>query len=214
MKNINTILVISPHTDDAELACGGTIAKLAEQNKTIYYVTFSSCRDTLVGNFPPKTIEEECRKATKTLGIKPKNCFIFNLKCKYFYNESRWIYEKLEKLKNLINPDLVIIPSLNDTHQDHSTVAEQAATLFRRSTSIISHEEPWNNMRFLPSFFVELSEEDMKKKYQALECYKTQYHFKKPFFDKEFIYGLARARGMQINAKYAESFEVVKYIIK
>ena len=27
------ILVISPHTDDAELACGGTIAKLVEQKK-------------------------------------------------------------------------------------------------------------------------------------------------------------------------------------
>jgi len=211
---MNKILVISPHVDDVELSSGGTIAKLVKQNKKVYYAAFSDCQYSLVENFPKNTLEKECRKATKTLGIKAKNCFIFNFKAKYFCNESKQIFEKLEELRNSIKPDLVLIPSLSDIHQDHNTIARQAIAAFRRSTSIIAYEQPWNNIGFSPSFFIELSEEDMKKKHQALKCYKTQYHFNRSYFDKDFIYGLARTRGMQINSKYAESFEVIKYIIK
>jgi len=208
------ILVISPHTDDVELACGGTIAKFIKQSKIVYYVAFSDCQDTLLGKFPKETLRKECKKATRTLGIQNKNCFIFNFTNKHFYKESRQIFDKLEEFKNLIKPDLVLIPSLSDTHGDHGIVNRQAITVFRRTTSIIAYEQPWSNIGFSPFSFVELSEEDMKKKYRALKCYQTQHYFKRSYFDKDFIYGWARMRGMQINAKYAEGFEVIKYIIR
>ena len=35
------ILFLSPHTDDAELGCGGTIARLAEERNEIYVAVFS-----------------------------------------------------------------------------------------------------------------------------------------------------------------------------
>ena len=39
----NTILLLSPHTDDAELGCGATIAKLIREGKKVYYAAFSAC---------------------------------------------------------------------------------------------------------------------------------------------------------------------------
>ena len=41
MKPPNRILVLSPHTDDAELGCGGTIARLARTTE-VRVVSFSS----------------------------------------------------------------------------------------------------------------------------------------------------------------------------
>jgi LmbE family N-acetylglucosaminyl deacetylase len=32
-NDIETVLVLSPHTDDGEFGCGGTIAKMVEQGK-------------------------------------------------------------------------------------------------------------------------------------------------------------------------------------
>ena len=37
------ILVLSPHTDDAEIGAGGTIAKLTGKNITIHMIAFSWC---------------------------------------------------------------------------------------------------------------------------------------------------------------------------
>ena len=37
-------LVLSPHTDDAELGCGGTIAKLVEEGWAVHVIYFSAVR--------------------------------------------------------------------------------------------------------------------------------------------------------------------------
>ena len=36
-----TALVLSPHTDDGELATGGTIKRLIESGSSLYFVAFS-----------------------------------------------------------------------------------------------------------------------------------------------------------------------------
>ena len=38
------ILILSPHTDDAELGCGATISKFISENHSIYWLVFSDCR--------------------------------------------------------------------------------------------------------------------------------------------------------------------------
>ncbi|MEC9333357.1 MAG: PIG-L family deacetylase, partial [Candidatus Thermoplasmatota archaeon] len=38
-------LVLSPHTDDAELGCGGTIAKLVEEGWKVHVIYFSAVSD-------------------------------------------------------------------------------------------------------------------------------------------------------------------------
>ncbi len=37
MLQPSRILILAPHTDDGELGCGGTIAKLLENNIEVYY---------------------------------------------------------------------------------------------------------------------------------------------------------------------------------
>ena len=33
MESIQTVLILAPHTDDAELGCGGTMARFLEEGK-------------------------------------------------------------------------------------------------------------------------------------------------------------------------------------
>jgi hypothetical protein len=47
---------------------------------------------------------------------------------------------------------------------------------------------------------------------RAIREYKTQAAFKRGYLTKEFIYGLAATRGVQIDTQYAEGFKVVKLI--
>ncbi len=200
----NKILAISPHIDDIELACGASIAKLVEENKEVYYLALSDCRDV------SPDLQKECKAALKVLGLKEKNIKIFQIENKNFPTHKREIFQILENLKEEIKPDLVIIPSLNETHQDHKTVAEEAVRAFRNTTSILSYEQPWNNLKFKPKFFIKLEKNHLDKKINALKQYKSQ--LKKHYFEEDFILGLARVRGCQIASKYAEAFEVIRLI--
>jgi hypothetical protein len=59
--------------------------------------------------------------------------------------------------------------------------------------------------------FVPLDESHIRKKIKALSCYNSQKN--RSYLNENFIRSLAITRGVQINAKYAEVFEVVRWIL-
>jgi len=211
LKTIDRILVLAPHTDDGEFGCGGTIAKFVDAGKDIYYAAFSTAEESVPSNWPKDILKTEVKEATKRLGIKPDNVLIYNFqvrKLSYFRQE---ILEELVKLKRSLNPDLVILPSPNDLHQDHLTIANEGLRAFK-DNSILGYEIPWNNIKFQTESFIILSEENIKTKIYALDAYDSQKG--KAYANADFIKSLARTRGVQIGAPFAEAFEVIRWIIK
>jgi LmbE family N-acetylglucosaminyl deacetylase len=108
-----------------------------------------------------------------------------------------------------MQPDLVLIPSTDDTHQDHQTISQEGFRAFKK-TSMIGYEMPYNNLTFRTNMFVSLEKIHIQNKIEALQCYKSQIH--KPYSQVDFIEGLARVRGTQIGVQYAEAFEVIRWI--
>ncbi len=208
---VDRVVVLAPHTDDGELGCGGSIAKFIENGYDVYYVAFSSARQSLPDGYPDDTLVREVKAATKILGIKPKNLIIYDYEVRKFSYVRQDILEDLVKLKRELEPDLVFIPSTQDLHQDHQTVANEALRAFKE-TSILSYELPWNNIAFRTEGFIPLEKRHVDKKMQALREYKSQSH--RAYLNEDFIYGLAKARGVQIKKEYAEAFEVVRYVFR
>ena len=102
------------------------------------------------------------------------------------------------------------MPSLNDIHQDHSTIAEEGLRAFKQ-TRILGYELIWNNLSFNTTSFSILEERHIEKKISALNEYKSQQG--RSYIDREFIKSLAISRGVQIGHKYAEAFEVIRWIL-
>lgn len=205
------VLVVSPHTDDGELGCGGTISKFIDEGKEVFYTALSACEKSVPKGYPKDILKKEVHDALDILGIPVKNRFIFNFENRIFPSIRYEIFETLENLSKEIKPDLVLVPEINDTHQDHSTTVEEAIRAFRRDNgSLISYELPWNNLSFKTSFFVKLDEAHIERKIRALSCYKTQQD--KRYFSDKFILSMAEARAAQINTKFAEAFNVIKII--
>ena len=208
----DNILILSPHTDDAELGCGGTIIKLIEQNKNIIWCVFSTAEDSLPDNLPPDTLKKEFLDVCKKLNLNEDQYLIHNYAVRKLPDFRQEILEKLVKIKNEFNPDLVIGPSLNDYHQDHQVVANEMIRAFKSSSSIISYELPWNHVTFSNQMFIKLTEDQINKKIELLESYQSQIVKKRSYFSKKFIQSLANVRGMQIGTDYAEAFEVIRWI--
>lgn len=209
---MDKVLAVAPHTDDVELSCGGTVAKMVEQGAELHYIALTDCRESLTGVFDEDKLERECREACAVLGVPAANVHVRHLEPKYFYRQSREVFEFIEELRDSVDPDLVIIPSVTDSHEDHRITAQQAIIVFRRGTSIVSYEQPWNNIGFCPNLFVGLEERHFEKKLAAIRCYESQFHFGRKYFSDEFTTAVARTRAMQMDGELAEAFEVVKWI--
>lgn len=203
------VLIVAPHTDDAEFGCGGTIVKLLENNNEVYCVAFSACKQSVLKQFPEDILITEIKAATSILGLKPENLILHDYEVRTFNYRRQEILEDLVKIKNSVNPEVVFLPSLNDIHQDHYTIANEGLRAFKFS-SVFCYEMPWNNLNFNTSSFVILNEKHIETKCLALKEYKSQAH--RAYANEDFIKSLATVRGVQIGAKYAECFEVIRLI--
>jgi len=207
------ILVLSPHPDDGELGCGATLVKYLEEGKEVYYIGLTACENTIPEGFPKDCIVKECHKATGIIGIPRSNVTVHNFRNKEFPRQNFEIFNVLEEARVDIAPDMVFIPSRQDIHQDHHTVAEEAVRAFRRKNTIVAYEEPWNNITITTTAFSIIEKRHLDKKLEALDCYVSQSFQHKGYFDASYLESLAKTRGVQINCKYAEAFEIVRLIM-
>lgn len=206
------ILILSPHTDDAELGSGGTIIKYLEEKKDIIWVVFSTAEESVPENLPKSILKDEFYEVVKKLNIPETEIIIKDFKVRYLHEKRQDILELLINLRQTFQPDLVIGPSLNDFHQDHSIVANEMVRAFKSNSSIISYELPWNHISFNTQFFIKLNDNQINKKIDLLKSYRSQVEKGREYFSTEFIKGLAKTRGIQVNSKYAEAFEVIRWI--
>jgi N-acetylglucosamine malate deacetylase 1 len=204
------ILVLAPHTDDGELGCGGAIAKFCAAGKEVHYAAFCLCSRSLPTGLPADTLEHECKKATASLGIPPSNLILFNYEVRELPAKRQEILEELLKLNASIKPDLVLLPAASDIHQDHQTIHQEGMRAFKNVT-FAGYELPWNNYSFRTNFFVKLSQAELDKKIASLKAYKSQSH--RNYMQEDFTRSLAKVRGVQCNAEYAEAFEIYKWIV-
>jgi LmbE family N-acetylglucosaminyl deacetylase len=210
LKN-KTILILAPHTDDGEFGCGGTIHNLIKSNNNVYYCAFSACKQSVLKQFPSDILITEVKAATKLLGIKQSNLILFDYEVRTFNYRRQEILEDMIKLRMDINPEIIFMPSLHDIHQDHFTIAQESLRAFK-FCSILSYEVPWNNLTFNTTCFMMLDEEAITAKVNALSEYKSQAH--RSYANEEFIRSLAITRGTQIGTRYAETFEVQRWVLK
>lgn len=208
---VKRILVLAPHTDDGEFGCGASIAKFVLQGKEVYYAAFSLAEESVPPPFPKNILETEVKAATKILGINEKNLLLYRYKVRNFAHHRQEILEDLVKLNKDINPDLVFMPSISDLHQDHTTIAHEGLRAFKRR-SILCYELPWNNLNFSTNCFIIFGEKELNLKFKALDCYNSQKG--RNYATDEFVKSLAITRGTQIGTKYAEVFEVVRWIVE
>ncbi len=212
MLDYGTILVLSPHTDDGELGAGGTTSRFAKEGKTIYYVAFSPAKCSIPKNFPKDTTEKEYKKAAEILGVPSENIFILDYEPRSFPTKRQEILEEMIKINQRIKPDLVLVPSSNDLHQDHQVIHIEALRAFKTSCSIWGYEHPWNNLTFTMNIFVQLKEEYLENKMEALAQYKSQDF--RIYFNAQYIRALAYSRGIQVNFPYAQAFEGIRLLVK
>ncbi len=205
------VLVLSPHTYDAELACGATISRLIREGHDVFYVAFSACEKSLQEKgLPTDLLLREVKGSTERLGILSENVEVLKFDVRLFLEDRQKILDELIKINRKTEPDVILSPCIHDVHQDHYAVACEVLRAFKRKT-IFMYEEPWNNYTFSNQLFVKVNEEDVRRKIDALKAYESQND--RDYMSEEYTRAILRAHGGQISEQYAEVFEVPRMVL-
>jgi LmbE family N-acetylglucosaminyl deacetylase len=207
---VKRVLVLCAHTDD-EVACSGSISKFVRQGSNIHYVALSRCEESLPRKYPSETLFVECSNALNELDIPENRRHIYNLPVRNLPSYRQEILDIFRELDKTVDPDLVLMPSFHDVHQDHQVVCTEGYRAFKYTT-ILGYEVIHNNLTFKHSAFIKLSSQDLAVKIRSASCYKSQEDLERTYMSYDFIHALAKIRGAQCNTEYAEGFEIVRII--
>ena len=194
----NNVIFIGAHPDDIELGCGGTVSKHLELGDEVFVLIMTNGEQ---GNHPSN--REECLNSLRTLGLKESNLIFGNFPDGYL-PDNRDVVKFVEENLNKLSITKVYTHDPNDRHQDHRNCSKAVSSAARKIPELLLFQGYSTNAVFEPHYFIELSEEHLKKKIDALSCYKTQ--IEKGCINLKFIENLALVNGGMGNMGYAEAF--------
>jgi len=194
------ILAIAPHTDDIELGCGATLHKF----KDLYQI------DTIgITSAQPLATGDPIQEFYEAMSIIKANVTFLDYTPRILNEQRQKLLDYFWNLNKKNKYDIIFCPSSYDHHQDHQIVYQEAFRAFKHST-ILGYELPWNNRTFRTDVFISVDEDDLNAKIKMLDCYQTQQE--RAFMCKDYVYDIARTRGLQVGKKYVESFEAIRII--
>lgn len=198
--SFDSILVLGAHPDD-EIGCIGSLVRFVREGAKVKLITFSQCQD-LNG---PELIDE-WTFANATYGFELS---ILDLPNRRLPEYRATIISRLDLEKG--KHDLVLCPSTNDVHQDHSTVVLEARRVFK-NTTILGYELPLNHLNGTHNqVYVRLIQADVEAKVRHARHYASQRD--EVYMASDYLIGLARVRGVQAETEYAEAFEVIRWVL-
>ena len=196
------VLAISAHPDDAELGAGGII-----QRADVRRIVVLSRGEA--GGDPQQRTREQMESA----GILRATCSMHNLTDTEF--DLKRTIEILEAEVREFKPDMVVTMAARDTHQDHRTTYRASMVACRDvPCTILTYVGPSSAPGFQPTWFVPLSESEMRVKLAALACHHSQSG--REYMVPAAVESMARYWAMveRCGAQYVEPFECIRYLDK
>lgn len=221
------LLAIGSHPDDVELACGGTLAKLAQSGRKVGILHLTRGEAGTRGT--PEKRKVEAESAGQALGVESVeflDCGDGQLRTGP--REEDALIEILRRHQ----PTIVLGPPAQDRHPDHRRAHRLVeASCFYSGLVRRGHGEPhrpfavfhyMQNDSFEPGFIIDVTS-SWDQKLAALDCYASQLHqpgngarrtagadsAKTKVASREFrlaIEGRARHFGLLIGAEFGEPF--------
>jgi len=198
------VLFLGAHPDDIELGCGALLHQIAQKTE-ILCVTLSDNQK----NPDLQNVKGEHLRSMNVLGMTEQNVMFGPFTTRVFPNARQEILEYFLKLRKDFKPDLIFTHTKQDVHQDHNTMTDEALRAFRGIT-VLGFDVVRSSYGFFPHFLVEVGEEDVNKKIEALgeyETYRDRY-----YFNSELTRSIMVRHGALAERPFAEGFDILRIV--
>ena len=180
------ILVLAAHPDDAELGCGGTIAKFISEGYKVGIVDLTQGELGTRGTAEKRKLEAE--DASRVLGVSVReNLYLAD----GFFQNGKEDQLSIVKTVRKFQPEIVLANAVYDRHPDHARASDLiydacfVAGLAKLETKLDGISQPaWrpkNVYHFIqsqslqPDFIVDISAH-WESKLKAIRAYKSQFY--------------------------------------
>jgi LmbE family N-acetylglucosaminyl deacetylase len=223
MKNV---IVISAHPDDETLGVGGTILKHVTNGDNVFWLIVTNVFENQ--GFSKERVEsrqKEIGEVEKSLGI--SKTFLLNYPTMTLSSSSLIkMVPEISSVFSEVQPEIVYCLNRSDAHSDHRVIfdAVMACTKSFRYPYIkqilmyecISETEfapVLAEKAFLPNYFVDITD-FLDTKLNIMKIFESELG-EHPFpRSLDNIKALAHFRGASVGVKYAEAFQLLKFIDK
>jgi LmbE family N-acetylglucosaminyl deacetylase len=205
-ERLDRMLLLGAHCDDIAIGAGGALLELCRAHPGVHVSAL-----VLTGG---GSLREEEERAALTAFCPGAQLQVAVLDLPDGRVPTRWERAKLalEELRAHGEPDLILAPPAHDAHQDHRSLARLVPTAFRDHLTLGYEILKWDGDLSQPTAYLPLAEPVLREKIAKLhEHYGSQRD--RSWFDAEVFGGLARVRGVQCHARYAEGFHVSKLVL-
>ena len=201
------VLFLGAHPDDIEIGCGALLSHMMHvcEGCDVRCVTLSDNQK----NPKLKNLIKEHYNSMQVLGVPEDKVILGAFETRNFPRDRQKILEFLYELNHSFCPDIVFAHSSADIHQDHGVVTTEALRAFRGRT-VLGFDVLRSSYGFFPHFLVEVNEDDVERKVQALAQYKTytDVYYTSPDITRSTLvrYGALAER------PYAEGFDILRIV--
>jgi len=205
------ILAIGAHFDDIELGCGGTLAKHVFEGHRVsaYVATLSGYKNAKNETIRSNDIaRKEGLNAMEVLGVELIEGQFETFEIEFVEDLNAEIITIVEDKKI----EKVYAPWVGDIHHDHQAVARASLHSCRHVPRMLMYRSNWyhSNLEFKGNFYVDITKYWQKKKGAILAHESEIKRTRKKWLS--FFKNEAENAGQRIGVKYAEVFEVVKWL--
>ena len=196
------VLFLGAHPDDIELGCGALLQNIVEKTDVLC-VTLSDNQK----NPDLQNVKNEHFESMAVLGVPREKIILGPFTTRIFHDARQEILEYFLKLRKDFKPDLIFVHSRQDVHQDHNTMTDEALRAFRGIT-VLGFDVVRSSYGFFPHFLVEVTEEDVNKKIEALSSYET--YRDRYYFNSELTRAIMVRHGALAECPFAEGFDILR----
>ncbi len=204
-ERLDGLLLVGAHCDDIAIGAGGSLLELCRAHPGLRVSVL-----VLTGG---GSLREQEERAALTAFCPGASLDVVVLDLPDG-RVTRWdrALQALEDLRAGSEPDLILAPSPHDAHRDHRELAALVQTAFRDHLVLGYEIVKWDGDLVQPQVYLPLAEPVLREKIaKLLEHYGSQRD--RSWFDAEAFAGLARIRGIQCRARYAEAFHAAKLVL-
>ncbi len=198
------VLFLGAHPDDIELGCGALIHHIAPMSEVLCVTLSDNQKNPLL-----KNVVQEHYEAMAVLGVPKDKVLLGQFTTRIFQEARQDILEYFLKLRNDFKPDIIFVHSKQDVHQDHNTMTDESLRAFWGIT-LLGFDVVRSSYGFFPNFLVEVSEEDVNAKIEALSQYET--YRDKYYFNSELTRSIMVRHGALAEVPFAEGFDILRIV--
>jgi LmbE family N-acetylglucosaminyl deacetylase len=194
-----SVLCLGAHSDDIEIGAGATLLTWMASSARI---DIHWCVAAAAGD---REAEARASAADFMSGADNATIAFGSFRDSYLPYEGAALKAWVEAQKPRMKPDVVLTHQRDDAHQDHRLISQLTWNAFRDSL-ILEYEIPkWDGDLGQPNAYLPVEPAMLDRKIGLLlKHFGTQRS--KDWFDDETFRGLARLRGVECRARYAEAF--------